>query len=67
VATADFTYARLMRSKEDIETGYAAADLDRWAQRARTWAKRGDAFAYFISGAKLRAPAAARALIERVG
>ncbi len=66
-ATADFTYARLMRTKEDVETGYAAADLDRWARRARTWAKRGDAFVYFISGAKQRAPAAAEALIARVG
>jgi uncharacterized protein YecE (DUF72 family) len=65
-ATADFTYARLMRTREDVETGYAAADLDRWAQRARAWAERGDAFVYFISGAKLRAPAAAQALIERV-
>ncbi len=65
--TADFTYARLMRTKEDIATGYAAADLDRWAKRAKAWARRGDAFIYFISGAKVRAPAAAQALIERVG
>ena len=64
-ATADFAYARLMRTKEDIETGYAAADLDLWAKRARNWAKRGETFIYFISGAKLRAPAAARALMER--
>ncbi len=55
-----------MRAKDDVETGYPAADLDRWAQRARAWAERGDAFVYFISGAKLRAPAAAQALIERV-
>jgi uncharacterized protein YecE (DUF72 family) len=61
--TADFTYARLMRTKEDIATGYAAADLTRWAKCARDWAKRGDVFAYFISGAKVRAPAAAQALI----
>jgi uncharacterized protein YecE (DUF72 family) len=65
-ATTGFTYARLMRSKEDIETGYAARDLDRWAQRARAWAERGDVFVYFISGAKLRAPAAAEALIARI-
>ncbi len=64
--TADFTYARLMRTQEDIETGYAAGDLDGWAARARDWAKRGDAFVYFISGAKERAPAAAGALIQRV-
>jgi uncharacterized protein YecE (DUF72 family) len=66
VPTADFTYARLMRTEEKIKTGYSAAALDRWAKRARAWAKRGDAFVYFISGAKQRAPAAAQALIERV-
>ena len=65
-ATADFTYARLMRTKEEVRTGYAASDLDRWSVRARAWAKRGDAFIYFISGAKVRAPAAAVALIERL-
>lgn len=64
--TADFTYARLMRSREEVETGYDAAALDCWAARAKDWAKRGDVFVYFISGAKVRAPAAAQALIERV-
>ena len=64
--TADFTYARLMRTEEEIETGYAAADLDRWAKRAKGWAKRGEVFVYFISGAKHRAPAAARALMARL-
>jgi uncharacterized protein YecE (DUF72 family) len=65
--TADFTYARLMRTQDDVETGYSPAELDHWAKRARVWAERGDAFVYFISGAKLRAPAAAQALIQRVG
>jgi len=65
--TADFTYARLMRTKEDVETGYTPKELDGWAKRAKDWAKRGDAFVYFISGAKVRAPAAAEALISRVG
>jgi uncharacterized protein YecE (DUF72 family) len=64
--TADFTYARLMRTKETEKTGYSSADLDRWAKQAKTWAKRGDVFLYFISGAKLRNPAAAQALIERL-
>jgi len=64
--TADFTYARLMGAKEEVETGYTAAEIDRWAKHARTWAERGDAFVYFISGAKVRAPAAARALMQRV-
>ena len=48
------------------QTGYSAAALDGWANRARAWAKRGDVFVYIISGAKLRAPAAAQALIRRV-
>jgi uncharacterized protein YecE (DUF72 family) len=65
-ATADFSYARLMRTKDEVATGYAAAELDRWAKCTRDWAKRGDAFVYFISGAKHRAPAAAQALIARV-
>jgi uncharacterized protein YecE (DUF72 family) len=65
--TADFTYARLMRSQEKVETGYDKKALDHWAKRAKDWAKRGDAFVYFISGAKVRNPAAAQALIERVG
>lgn len=36
--TADFVYARLMRSRSDIATGYPAEELAAWAQRARTWA-----------------------------
>lgn len=63
---ADFTYARLMRTKANVKTGYAAPELDAWAKRAKAWAKRGDVFLYFISGAKVRAPAAALALIERL-
>ncbi len=64
--TADFTYARLMRTQDKITTGYSAAALGRWAKRAKDWAKRGDVFVYFISGAKVRAPAAAQALIARL-
>jgi len=64
--TADFTYARLMGTKEDVDTGYTAKELDGWAKRAKEWAKRGDVFLYMISGAKVRAPAAAMALIERL-
>jgi uncharacterized protein YecE (DUF72 family) len=64
--TADFSYARLMGTEEKIKTGYKPAALDGWAKHAKGWAKRGDAFVYFIAGAKVRAPAAAQALIERV-
>jgi uncharacterized protein YecE (DUF72 family) len=65
--TADFTYARLMSSKPDEPTGMTSAELDGIADRTRTWAKRGDVFAYFIAGAKVRNPAAAMALIEKLG
>ena len=64
--TADFTYARLMSSREDLETGVTDAELDGFAKQARGWAERGDVFAYFISGAKVRNPAAAVALIEKL-
>jgi uncharacterized protein YecE (DUF72 family) len=40
--TADFIYARLQRTEEKIPTGYAPADLDRWAARACRW-ESGDA------------------------
>ena len=64
--TAHFTYARLMRTREDTKTGYKPAELDAWARTAKGWAARGDAFVYFISGAKVRNPDAAQALIERL-
>jgi len=64
--TSDFRYARLQNAVEDCPTGYDAAALDDWAGHARDWAERGDAFVYFISGAKVRNPAAACALIERL-
>ncbi len=64
--TADFVYARLMRTEETIETGYDQAELTRWSKQAKNWANRGNTFIYIIAGAKLRAPAAAQALIAQV-
>jgi uncharacterized protein YecE (DUF72 family) len=40
--TGEFVYARLQRSAEEHEAGYAARDLDRFATLARTWAAGGD-------------------------
>ncbi len=65
--TADFTYARLMSSREDEPTGMTSKELDAIAERARALAKQGDVFAYFIAGAKVRNPAAAQALIAKLG
>jgi uncharacterized protein YecE (DUF72 family) len=39
--TAPFVYARLQRSSQDVETGYAAKALDTWAGRARAWSAGG--------------------------
>lgn len=64
--TADFTYARLMSSRADEPTGLTSDELDSIATRTHEWAKGGDVFAYFISGAKVRNPAAAMALIDKV-
>ena len=65
--TADFRYARLMSSREDEPTGMTSAELDGIVRRTREWAKTGDVFAYFIAGAKVRNPAAAQALIKKLG
>lgn len=40
--TADFVYARLMRARADVSTGYPGVELDAWAHRARTWAAGGE-------------------------
>ncbi len=81
--TADFVYARLMDAREEVETGYDAGALDRWARVARGWAAgrppdgapllsapvaegAREVFVFMINGAKVRAPAAAQALIGRL-
>ncbi len=65
--TATFTYARLQRMREEVATGYDDKALDGFAKRARHWHRDGkDAYVFMINGAKLRAPAAALALQERL-
>ena len=65
--TASFAYARLQRMREEVPTGYDAASLDAFAKRTRKWSEDGrDAYVFMINGAKLRAPAAALALQERL-
>jgi uncharacterized protein YecE (DUF72 family) len=66
--TASFAYARLQRMREDIPTGYDEAALAAFEARARRWAKDGrDSYIFMINGAKVRAPAAAAALQQRLG
>jgi len=60
---AGFSYARLMRTREEEPTGYSPEEIQHWADGARERAGKGDVYAFFISGAKVRAPAAAQAMI----
>jgi uncharacterized protein YecE (DUF72 family) len=65
--TASFAYARLQRMREDVPTGYDEVTLDRFETKARRWAQGGrDSYIFMINGAKVRAPAAALALQERL-
>lgn len=64
---ADFAVTRMMRSKADEATGYSTADISNWAKLYKDWSAKQDVFAFFISGAKERNPAAAMALQERLG
>ena len=65
--TASFAYARLQRMSEDVPTGYEGSALDRFAAKARQWRKDGrDSYIFMINGAKIRAPAAALALQDRL-
>lgn len=60
-------YARLMRACAEEPAGYAPAALDDWAARAAGWSAQRPTYVFFINGAKEKAPAAARALLERLG
>lgn len=65
--TADFAYLRLRQCADDEPTGYNPEALGQWAAQLRGWSEEGrDCFLYFINGAKIRAPAAAQALIVRL-
>ena len=66
--TASFGYARLQRMREEVPTGYDDAALDAFAQRAKRWQAAGrDGYLFMLNGAKVRAPAAALALQQRLG
>jgi uncharacterized protein YecE (DUF72 family) len=55
-----------MSSREDELAGMTAKELDGIVKQTRDWAKKGDVFAYFIAGAKVRNPAAAQALLAKL-
>ena len=58
--TADFVYARLMRTAPEIDTGYEAAAIAGWAEAAATWAGGGAPAALPRVGVEVDQPAAPR-------
>jgi uncharacterized protein YecE (DUF72 family) len=84
--SADFIYARLMKTEPQFESGYPPEGIAAWAGRGRAWAegrepeglarvappeagegRPRDAYLFFISGAKERAPGAAVATLAALG
>lgn len=53
--SGDLAYARLQRSAEEVATGYPPAELDRWAEVAKGWA-RGESPENFPYAAKAPKP-----------
>lgn len=64
---SSFAVARLMQSKSDEAAGYPGPEIGRFAKLVTGWSKNQDVFAFFISGAKERNPAAAMALQDKLG
>jgi uncharacterized protein YecE (DUF72 family) len=67
--TAPLVYARLKNCRTEEPEGYPAGELDAWAGRVKAWAsgpEPREVFLFFIAGAKERAPAAARALLDLI-
>lgn len=62
-----FTYARIMSSDETHKNGFSNKAIAELAQRVNAWTRGGDVFLFFIGGAKVRNPAAAAALIAKLG
>jgi uncharacterized protein YecE (DUF72 family) len=64
---ADFAVTRMMRTQSGEPTGYSSADIGKFAKMYKDWSPKQDVFAFFISGAKERNPAAAMALQDTLG
>lgn len=64
---ADFAVTRMMRTQPGEATGYPKAGIDAFAKLYQDWSRTQDVYAFFISGAKERNPAAAMALQEKLG
>ncbi len=67
VTTTDFVYVRLKNAQARLKRGYPPQAIENWAERALAWHNDGrDVWLYCINGAKVRAPAAAKAIARRI-
>lgn len=64
---SDFAVARLMQTKSEEPNGYPSSEISRFAKMFTNWSKTQDVYAFMISGAKERNPAAAMALQDKLG
>ncbi|HEY2206242.1 MAG TPA: DUF72 domain-containing protein [Pseudonocardia sp.] len=64
--TAGLVYVRLHGDAELYTSGYTDEALDAWAAKVRGWSAERDVFVYFDNDVKVRAPADAMALTERM-
>jgi uncharacterized protein YecE (DUF72 family) len=65
--TSDFVYVRLHGDTELYASGYTDEALDTWATRIRHWTESSlDVYAYFDNDMKVRAPADAIGLLQRL-
>ena len=58
--TADFVYSRLQKGEDDIPTAYPPAEIERWADRAKTWAEGGVPSDLPLAAPAMQPPAARR-------
>jgi len=67
LTASDFAYARLHGDVELYTSGYSDEALDSWAARIERWRDGREVFVYFDNDVKVRAPADAMGLAERLG
>jgi uncharacterized protein YecE (DUF72 family) len=67
VTASDLVYLRLHGDAELYTSGYTDEALEAWAAKIRRWRAGRDVYVYFDNDVKVRAPADAISLAEKLG